>query len=139
VTLVSDGFGFYIRPLLEAAGLERLGVLSNVARFDGGGPSLERPHAHPECVACGTCKMNAVLSARELGAVAFVGEGQSDRYGAIYADVVFAKDALVGIARTDGVPFLRWETFEDVRTGLQALGTIPGPVGRERCPGWRTP
>ena len=36
--------------------------------------------------------------------VAFVGEGVSDRFAANYADVVFAKDALVAICEADGVP-----------------------------------
>jgi 2-hydroxy-3-keto-5-methylthiopentenyl-1-phosphate phosphatase len=83
--------------------------------------------------------MNAVLASRADGPVAFVGEGASDRYGALYSDVVFAKDRLVEIARSDGVPFLPWATFDDVRAGLEALDVIPGPVGGERCPGWRTP
>ncbi|MGH2671785.1 MAG: hypothetical protein ACRDHC_02295, partial [Actinomycetota bacterium] len=70
--------------------------------------------------------------------VAFVGEGPSDRYGALYADVVFAKDALVEIARADGVSFLPWGSFDDVRAQLEGLQAVPGSVGGERCPGWRT-
>lgn len=138
LTVISDGFGFYIEPILATAGLDRLEVISNEAVFDGGTPTLRRPHGHPLCVGCGTCKMNAVLRARERGPVVLVGEGQSDRYGALYADVVFAKDALVEIAGTDGVPFLPWETFDDVRAALEALEEAPGPVAPERCPGWRT-
>jgi 2-hydroxy-3-keto-5-methylthiopentenyl-1-phosphate phosphatase len=52
--------------------------------------------------------------------------------------VVFAKDALVAICERDGVPYLRWETFDDVRAALEEADTLPGPVGAERCPGWRT-
>jgi len=37
---VSDGFGFYIEPILDAAGLGRLEVLSNEMVFDGGAPTL---------------------------------------------------------------------------------------------------
>jgi 2-hydroxy-3-keto-5-methylthiopentenyl-1-phosphate phosphatase len=82
--------------------------------------------------------MGAVLGARQGGTVAFIGDGQSDRYGALYADIAFAKDALVEIARADGVPFLSWGSFDDVRAQLEALDAVPGPVGGERCPGWRT-
>jgi len=51
---------------------------------------------------------------------------------------VFAKDALVQICEQDGVPYLPWSTFDDVRGALEAAGSMPGPVGGERCPGWRT-
>lgn len=138
VSVVSDGFGFYISPLLEAAGLGHVGVITNTWSSDGG-PRIAFGNGHPECVGCGTCKMNAVLDARARGPVAFVGEGASDRYGALYADIAFAKDRLVGIATADRVPFLPWETFDDVRAHLEALDAIPGAVGGERCPGWRVP
>lgn len=139
VAVASDGFGFYIPPLLEAAGLDHVRVITNtwIDGADGDGP-IRYENGHPECLGCGTCKMNAVLEARARGPVAFVGEGQSDRYGALYADVAFAKDVLVDIAKADGVPIERWATFDDVRARLEALDHAPGPVGGDRCPGWRT-
>jgi 2-hydroxy-3-keto-5-methylthiopentenyl-1-phosphate phosphatase len=141
VAVASDGLGFYIEPMLRAGGVEGVTVLTNeVAIVPGERPSLFFPNAHPVCVGCGTCKMQAVLSRRDrLGPVAFVGEGHSDRYGALYADVVFAKKHLVDICRADGVAFHLWETFDDVRAGLESLGQVPGPVAPARCPGWETP
>jgi 2-hydroxy-3-keto-5-methylthiopentenyl-1-phosphate phosphatase len=139
ITVISDGFGFYIGPMLEAAGLGRLQVLTNEFVVDGERPRLDHPNGHPECRGCGTCKMLAAVQARAgLGPVAFVGEGQSDRYGALYSDIVFAKKDLVRISREDGVPFLTWETFEDVRRVLEDIDRLPGPVAPQRCPGWRT-
>ena len=136
VTIVSDGFGFYIPPLLEAAGLHDIGVVTNTWRPEAD-ERIAFGSAHAECVGCGTCKMNVVLTARARGRVAFVGEGSSDRFAALYADVVFAKDVLVGIATADGVPFVPWDTFDDVRAHLEGGGEIPGPVNPDRCPGWR--
>jgi 2-hydroxy-3-keto-5-methylthiopentenyl-1-phosphate phosphatase len=139
VTVVSDGFGFYIRPMLEAAGLGRLEVLTNELVVDGGRPRLAHPNGHPECRGCGTCKMLVAVSARQsLGPVAFVGEGQSDRYGALYSDIVFAKKDLVRICRDDGVPYFPWETFDDVRRALENTDLLPGPVAPQHCPGWRS-
>jgi 2-hydroxy-3-keto-5-methylthiopentenyl-1-phosphate phosphatase len=130
VTLVSDGFGFYIEPLLERAGLEGLPVITN----DWFGGRLEFGNGHPGCVGCGTCKMRAVLEAP--GPVAFVGEGLSDRFGALYSDVVFAKDALVGFCKGAGVLFRPWSDFDDVWRSLSSGEPIPGPVAPVRCPGW---
>jgi 2-hydroxy-3-keto-5-methylthiopentenyl-1-phosphate phosphatase len=70
--------------------------------------------------------------------VGFVGEGSSDRYGALYADLVFAKDVLVSWCERDGVPFHLWSDFEDVRSALETLTDLPGPVAPVRCPGWTT-
>jgi 2,3-diketo-5-methylthio-1-phosphopentane phosphatase len=137
LAIVSDGFAFYIRPILEAAGLGDLTVVTNVMSFDGAAPRLSHPNGHPECVGCGTCKMLAIRGyQRSHGRVAFVGEGQSDRFGALYADVVFAKLWLVESCRRDGVPYLPWESFDDVMTSLEAMGRPPGSVSPTICPGW---
>jgi 2-hydroxy-3-keto-5-methylthiopentenyl-1-phosphate phosphatase len=142
VAIVSDGFGFYIPPMLAAVGLEDLPVITNEQRWS----AERRPDGmaflsgHPSCVGCGTCKMQAVLRAREEhGPVAFVGEGQTDRYGALYADVTFAKLALVDHCRRDGVPFVPWVDFDDVEAWLDDGEPLPGPVAPARCPGWNEP
>jgi 2-hydroxy-3-keto-5-methylthiopentenyl-1-phosphate phosphatase len=141
VVIVSDGFGFYIEPILEAAGIRGLTVITNEQVFEPNG----RPHGmsfvsgHPECIGCGTCKMLAVQRYRSAyGSVAFIGEGQTDRYGALYADIVFAKDALVDHCERDGVPFVGWETFDDVHDALEGMRSLPGPVAPAVCPGWTT-
>lgn len=131
VTLVSDGFGLYIEPLLRAAGIEGVAVVTNTW-IDGG--AIAFPHGHPGCINCGTCKMRAVLDVP--GPVAFVGEGPSDRYGALYAEVVYAKDALVRHCERDGVAYRPWVDFDDVWRDLTEGAPPPGPVAPVRCPGW---
>ncbi len=141
LALVSDGFGFYIRPILEAAGLGALTVFSNeqVWGADGRPGGMRFVNGHEVCVGCGTCKMNAVLRYREAhGPVGFIGDGQSDRYGAIYADMTFAKGELVDHCLRDGVPFVPWNDFDDVRRSLEATQAPPGPVAPLSCPGWTT-
>ena len=139
LVLASDGFAFYIPPILDRAGLGHLEVVTNELVEAKGLWTLRHPNGHPECIGCGTCKMLAAQRLRERhGPIAFVGEGQSDRYGALYSDIVFAKDALVEICEQDGVPYRAWETFDDVRETLESVDTLPGAIGPERCPGWRT-
>jgi len=136
VTLVSDGFGFYIEPILAAAGLGDVPVITNTWQDR----RIVFGNGHAGCIGCGTCKMRAVLEARAPGRpVAFVGEGASDRYGALYADITFAKDALVDHCRRDGVAFVPWESFDDVRRHLEAATELPGSVEPARCPGWLLP
>ena len=145
VTVASDGMGFYIEPMLAAGGVPEVPILANDVRITADGPSFAFPSGSPDCIGCGTCKMNAVLRARAGGRpVAFVGEGHSDRYGALYSDLVFAKDHLVGICQEDAVPFVVWETFDDVRrtlstTDVRTVAAQPERRWPERCPGWRDP
>jgi 2-hydroxy-3-keto-5-methylthiopentenyl-1-phosphate phosphatase len=136
VSLVSDGFGLYIEPLLAAHGIRDVRVITNTW-VGGDGDRVVFGNGHGICVGCGTCKMRAVLEAP--GPVAFVGEGSSDRFGALYADLVFAKDALVGYCTADGVPFVGWEDFDDVRRILGTIDRLPGPVAPVSCPGWIDP
>jgi 2-hydroxy-3-keto-5-methylthiopentenyl-1-phosphate phosphatase len=136
LTVVSDGFGLHVEPLLAAAGLDHLPVITNA--WDRG--SLAFVAAHPTCVGCGTCKKQAVERARDAnGAVAFIGDGVSDRFGARYADVTFAKDELADHCGRESIPFLPYADFDDVQRALLELDDAMGPVGGEPCPGWREP
>lgn len=141
VVVASDGFGFYVEPMLRIACVDGVTVCTNESAMnDGQETRLSFPNAHPICIGCGTCKMLVVLRSRERhGPVAFVGEGHSDRYGALYADLVFAKKHLVDICMRDGIPFTVWESFDDVRAGLERAGDLPGAVAPETCPGWTWP
>jgi 2-hydroxy-3-keto-5-methylthiopentenyl-1-phosphate phosphatase len=136
VTIVSDGFGFYVGPVLEAGGVDGVGVVTNT--FTSGG-AIAYGSGHTSCVGCGTCKMRAVLEARERGPVAFVGDGWSDRFAALYTDVLFAKRSLVAFAQADAVPFVPWDTFADVRSWLETHDELPGAVDPATCPGWLLP
>jgi 2,3-diketo-5-methylthio-1-phosphopentane phosphatase len=138
LTVVSDGFGFYVRPILRLAGLPHLPVLTNQLVRRAGGWRLRHPSAHPRCIGCGTCKMLPVTERQLAGRrVAFVGNGFSDRFASYYADVVFAKERLAEICICEGIPFLPWQTFEDVRRNLECLpDRRPNRESPAVCPGW---
>lgn len=141
VTIVSDGSAFHIDPMLAVVGIRGIRVVTNDHRFgpDGRHLQMRYPHGHPVCVGCGTCKMQAVLDAREGGPVAFVGDGASDRFAALYSDVVFAKGALPRYCEDHGVDYLRWDDFHDVRRALKDPSLVREPVAPATCPGWTDP
>jgi 2,3-diketo-5-methylthio-1-phosphopentane phosphatase len=120
--VVSDGFGFFIGPALATLGLGDLPVITALTTFDGGHARIEFPNGHPRCFVCGTCKRERVLAQQRAGrAVVFVGDGESDRYAAGYADVVFAKGALVTICVDNGWPFHRWTEFAEIDAWLAGV------------------
>jgi len=140
VEVVSDGFGFFIGPALERLGIGDVPVVSARTTFNAAGqPSIAFPNGHPSCFVCGTCKRNRVLAHQAAGrAVAFIGDGASDRYAAGYSDVVFAKHGLVSICHEAGWPFRRWTAFGEIDAWLEATidawradpASLPGPVAR---------
>jgi 2-hydroxy-3-keto-5-methylthiopentenyl-1-phosphate phosphatase len=139
VEVVSDGYGFFIEPALRALGLGRLPVVTALTTFGPDGVRIEFPHGDPRCFVCGTCKRNRVLAHQAAGrAVAFIGDGRSDRYAAGYADVVFAKDALQDVCLERGWPFEPWTSFAGIHAWLDGRleafaadpATLPGPRAR---------
>jgi 2-hydroxy-3-keto-5-methylthiopentenyl-1-phosphate phosphatase len=112
--VVSSGFHELIEPVLEREGL-RLEVHAN--RLDprpDGWRVLFRDEA--ACSVCGEpCKRSAVAA---LAPFVFVGDGFSDRCVAEAAARVFACDGLADYLASRGVPFERFEDFEDVDDAL---------------------
>jgi 2-hydroxy-3-keto-5-methylthiopentenyl-1-phosphate phosphatase len=119
VEVVSDGFGFFIRPALERLGVPDVPVVTASTTFADGRATITFPNGHPRCFVCGTCKRERVLAQQRAGrAVVFIGDGESDRYAAGYADVIFAKRALVPICLAAGWPFHRWTEFTEIDAWL---------------------
>ena len=136
VEIVSDGFGFFIQPALEALGVGELPVVTARTTFRGRRASIAFPNGHPTCLVCGTCKRNRVLAHQAAGrAVVFIGDGESDRYAAGYSDVVWAKRSLERICIEAGWPFQRWTAFHEIEAWLEATlaawrtdpATLPAP------------
>jgi 2-hydroxy-3-keto-5-methylthiopentenyl-1-phosphate phosphatase len=139
VEVVSDGFGFFIPAAMERLGLADLPIVTATTTFDGDRVSMTFPNGHPTCFVCGTCKRRRVLAHQAAGrAVVFIGDGESDRYAAGYADVVFAKSSLVRLCLEYGWPFQRWTEFAEIERWLAATlaawrrdpDSLAGPVAR---------
>jgi 2-hydroxy-3-keto-5-methylthiopentenyl-1-phosphate phosphatase len=121
VEVVSDGFGFFIRPALRMLGAGWVPVVTAGTRFGPGGATIAFPNGNPDCLVCGTCKRDRVRAHQAAGrAVVFVGDGASDRYAAGYADVVFAKRGLVAICVENGWAFRGWTDFAEIDGWLEA-------------------
>lgn len=139
VEVVSDGFGFFIEPALRALGVEGVPVVTAETTFGPEGPRISFPNGDGDCFVCGTCKRNRVLAHQAAGRrVVFIGDGESDRYAAGYADVVFAKHSLLRFCLERGWPFQRWTEFSEVRAWLDGElvafaadpSSLPGPRRR---------
>lgn len=135
VEIVSDGFGFFIEPAMRRLGIadDLTVVTSRTTLSTPGQPArIEFPNGHPTCFVCGTCKRQRVLAHHAAGrSVVFIGDGESDRYAAGYADFVFAKRDLVRICAGYGWPHAAWETFDDIDAWLTAELARPTVARRD--------
>jgi 2-hydroxy-3-keto-5-methylthiopentenyl-1-phosphate phosphatase len=140
VEVVSDGFGFFIGPALARLGLAELPIVTARTTFGPGGTRISWPNGHPDCQVCGTCKRQRVLAQQAAGrTVVFIGDGESDRYAAGYADLIFAKRSLVPICLDNGWAFERWTEFAEIHAWLNErldawridpVGAFPPPTGQ---------
>ncbi len=118
--IVSEGLDFYVRFLLEKWGID-VPVRTNRTTFQEGRVSISYPYADATCTLCGTCKLLRLFELRAQGyAVAYVGDGHSDLCPAVEADLVFAKKELADLCREEAIEFIPFDTFSDVRRGLDA-------------------
>jgi 2-hydroxy-3-keto-5-methylthiopentenyl-1-phosphate phosphatase len=80
------------------------------------------PHAGDrcdECTACGTCKPAVMRGASDRGrTTVFVGDGNSDRYAARAADVVFATKSLARWCANEGIAHTPFAALADVTAVL---------------------
>jgi 2-hydroxy-3-keto-5-methylthiopentenyl-1-phosphate phosphatase len=115
-TIVSSNFRQLIEPILERERV-RLEVRANEVEWHAGGWRATFPSGET-CGTCGEpCKRAALPEAN--GAVAYVGDGYSDRCAAQLADRIFARAGLARYLDEHGV---RYEPFDDLRQVVAALG-----------------
>jgi 2,3-diketo-5-methylthio-1-phosphopentane phosphatase len=128
VHIVSDGFDYCIRRLLARLPPDAQRLLADVTVSAS---HLEpAPHglwwtrfAFPSVTCahgCATCKPAVMRALAPAGTrTVFVGDGLSDRYAALEAETVFAKDALETYCVDHGLTHVRYETLADVATCIE--------------------
>jgi 2-hydroxy-3-keto-5-methylthiopentenyl-1-phosphate phosphatase len=113
ITVVSDGFGYYVDAVCAPLGLR---VLTNRPDWDTG--RIEFPHEDRccACSSCGVCKQAPIKDAKHAGkTTVLIGDGLSDFKAALVADLVIAKGALARWCEIQGIPHARFECLGDVR------------------------
>jgi 2,3-diketo-5-methylthio-1-phosphopentane phosphatase/HAD superfamily hydrolase (TIGR01509 family) len=114
--VVSDGFSFYINPLLEREGLSDVTVYANDIIEDNRGKLVPVfPHHNDECNSCGNCKRSIIEELKkEYDHIVFIGDGYSDRCASELADTLFAKQFLYAHAVKNRRVCIHFDTFDDI-------------------------
>ncbi|MCX6139076.1 MAG: MtnX-like HAD-IB family phosphatase [Ignavibacteriales bacterium] len=132
VTIVSDGFDAYIDHILRREGMERVPYFSNRLQFrEDGGIIPIFPHTDAECNDCANCKRNHLLTGSgDDQVIVYIGDGYSDRCPAGFADIVFAKNALLRHCEKENITYHRFDTFHDVLSRFRLI--IAGEKPKKR-------
>ena len=154
--IMSEGIGLSVETVLHERGIDDLPYFGNVLVAEDGWWTTTNPHMHPDCTDCGNCKSAHVIARKKSGdAVVYIGDGATDRCPAQVADVVFATGHLARFCETQRIPFVPFETFDDVAAemskpdfmqrleaeaakDLERKTTLPSPEGLE-CAEGRNP
>lgn len=120
LVVLSSGFRTVIDAILAKAGIAGLTIHSHEARFSAEGCELAFSDRGERCEHCGRpCKRHDLALHRRGERVVYLGDGISDRCAAQAADLVFARDGLAEHLRAEGVPFVPFEDFFEVRAVLE--------------------
>jgi 2-hydroxy-3-keto-5-methylthiopentenyl-1-phosphate phosphatase len=119
LVVVSSGFESIIRPVLEQAGVVGVEVVAHEVRFSPHGSTVEFRHGE-DCEVCGQeCKRSVVQSLDGGGGdVVYIGDGFSDRCGAMAADRVFARRELARYLSDEGIAFEPFDDFVEIGAAL---------------------
>lgn len=128
ITVLSDGLDFYIRRLLQRAGVQNIPFYANSAQFSDNGSdvkfSVTLPYYDVECVRCANCKCNHVLTrSADEDVIVYIGNGRSDGCPVRYADIVFAKQSLVSMCQRQNITYHEFSTFHDIISTMERLLT----------------
>lgn len=116
ITILSDGFDFFISSVLEMHKLESIRYFSNRLIWSPGqAPRAEFPHFEPLCkIASGACKCKLVATLSSSRNFSYIGDGQSDFCISRKAEVVMAKGKLAHFCRDEGLSFIEFHSFKEI-------------------------
>lgn len=120
--VLSDGFDFYIDRIFSRAGIAPR-VACNTFTLDAAGRARMRfPHFDASVPGTANSKRTHVLAGSADGdVIVYVGDGASDFDAVRYADLVFARDALVAHCQRENISFRGFRDFHDVRDTVERL------------------
>ena len=120
--IVSDGFDFYIRTILEKENLADVEFTSNVLSFVNDRLEPSFPNSAEDCKCSANCKRNFVLKhSSDDDYTVYIGDGVSDRCPIQFCDFIFAKGSLLKFCEVNRITYFPYKDFDDVTKRIDEL------------------
>jgi len=118
--ILSDNFDYILKKILSANAAGKIRVYSNRMRFSRGRLIPRFPFADKRCHSCAHCKKkNLLANLNGQSIIVYIGDGRSDICPAQYAQMVFAKDALLGFCRKNKIAHIPFKGLKEVHRYLK--------------------
>ncbi|MFA5095849.1 MAG: MtnX-like HAD-IB family phosphatase [Candidatus Omnitrophota bacterium] len=115
VFVLSDNFDYILKRILGLNAIDNLKVYSNRLKFGKGKLVPHFPYRSKKCRVCAHCKTkNLLANVSPDSVIIYVGDGRSDICPSQYADLVFAKDALLKYFEDKKLTCFAYESLKDV-------------------------
>ncbi len=116
LVILSDGFEFFIRKILQNHGIYNYECYSNTLEFDGEKFRVSFKNHNPRCeYGAGTCKCLKVNENKFV----YIGDGLSDICIGQKASILYAKNSLRKYCDSIGINYRKFATFYDVLADLR--------------------
>ena len=120
VVVLTGGFDLCVETVMAQAGLWPVPYLANRLFLNDGAWQVEFPYPSAVCQACGHCKGDPLRTWASQGyTTVFVGNGVTDRCGALAAQLTFAKDELRTWCDSHSVAAVPFQSFNDIHKELE--------------------
>ena len=120
--ILSDGFDYYIKRILEKEGLSDIKYYSNKLQIINNKLIPSFPHHDIDFPGSANCKRNRIINnSGDEDYTVFIGDGNSDKYTVHYCDFIFAKNDLLKYCEKERISYYPFENFNDIQNIMMKL------------------
>ena len=121
LTIVSDGFDYFIQAILAKNDIHDVTYFTNKLSFSEGKLLQKFPYASHLCQRkSGVCKCSILEKYAGKKQTIYIGDGISDYCAARKANLIFAKSKLAGMLAKENIPFIPFTDFREISARLFA-------------------
>jgi 2-hydroxy-3-keto-5-methylthiopentenyl-1-phosphate phosphatase len=122
VFILSDGFDYYLKKILERENLEDLKFFANALEIVDRKLKPNFPHFSPDFASSANCKRDHILNnSSDDDYTVFIGDGNSDKDSVLYSDFIFAKNDLLKFCEVERITFFPFKNFNEIQDRLIQL------------------
>lgn len=120
--VLSDGFDYYIKRILDREGLSYLKYFANKLKIEREKLIPEYPYFNPDYpVSANPKQFHIINNSSDDDYTIYIGDGNSDKEAAQYCDYIFAKNSLLKFCERERISYWPFNNFNDIIIRIKEL------------------